>query len=53
MAMETVREALDRLAHEGYVDEFHAEGDGLRSRATGVIAPPEAFRVDEIVRRLP
>jgi hypothetical protein len=50
MAMETLREALDRLSRKGYVDEFHAEADGLRSRATGAIAPPETFRVDEIVR---
>ena len=48
--METVREALERLDRMGYVDEFRADGDGLRSRATGAIAPPETFRVDEIVR---
>ena len=48
--METVREALERLARDGYDDEFRAEGDGLKSRATGVIAPPETFRVDEVVR---
>ncbi|HEX4826133.1 MAG TPA: hypothetical protein VFV19_17675 [Candidatus Polarisedimenticolaceae bacterium] len=48
--METIREALDRLARSGYVDEFSADGDGLRSRSTGTITPPESFRVDEIVR---
>ena len=48
--METVREALERLARNGYVDGFRADGDGLRSRATGAIAPPESFDVDEIVR---
>jgi hypothetical protein len=50
MAMETLREALERLVRLGYVDEFSADGEGLRSRATGAIAAPETFRVDEVVR---
>ena len=50
MPMETVTEALQRLAAAGYVDEYRAEAQGLRSRATGIVLPPGAFLVDEIVR---
>ena len=50
MAMETVTEALSRLHRSGYVDAYHAEPEGLRSRSTGALDPPEAFHVDEIVR---
>lgn len=50
MAMETMTEALSRLQRSGYVDEYRAEPEGLRSRQTGALEPPEAFRVDEIVR---
>ena len=50
MPMETVAEALRRLDRAGYTDEFRADAEGLRSRATGSVRPPEAFHVDEIVR---
>jgi hypothetical protein len=50
MAMETVSEALQRLTASGYVDEYRADTRGLRSRASGAVVPPEAFRVDEVVR---
>ena len=50
MAMESVSEALQRLTAAGYVDGYRAESEGLRSRLTGSIHPPEAFLVDEIVR---
>jgi hypothetical protein len=50
MAMETVAEAIRRLARAGYVDAFDAAEDGLRSLERGTVAPPESFRVDEIVR---
>jgi hypothetical protein len=50
MAMETVSEALRRLNTAGYADEYVAEANGLKSRSSGTIQPPERFRVDEIVR---
>ena len=50
MPMETVSEALLRLAAAGYADEFRAEKGGLRSVARGDVRPAESFRVDEIVR---
>jgi hypothetical protein len=48
--METISEALGRLAASGYSDDFNAEHDGIRSRSTGKLYPPEALDVDEIVR---
>ena len=50
MAMETVSEAIHRLAKAGYEDAYGAEKDGLKSRRRGTVHPPESFRVDEIVR---
>jgi hypothetical protein len=50
MAMETVSEALKRLAAAGYTDEYRAEKRGLRSRSIGAVHPPDGFRVDETVR---
>jgi len=50
MPMESIAEALQRLAEAGYVDEYRAEAQGLRSRATGILLSPGAFLVDEIVR---
>lgn len=50
MPMETVAEALRRLMADGYTDDFHADGGGLRSRSTGTVHPPETLRVDEVVR---
>ena len=48
--METLSEALRRLSVAGYADDFRAESGGLRSRSRQTVHPPEAFRVDEIVR---
>ena|SRR5262245_51926535 len=50
MAMETVSEALRRMAAEGYADEYRAEARGLRSLKDGSVHPPEAFLVEEIAR---
>jgi hypothetical protein len=50
MPMETLADALQRLTAAGFVDEFWAEAEGLRSRATGIVRSPGAFLVDEIVR---
>jgi hypothetical protein len=50
MAMETVSEAIRRLAGAGYDDAYGAEEDGLKSRRRGIVRPPESFHVDEIVR---
>jgi hypothetical protein len=49
MAMETVSEALARLAGAGYEEEFQAVPGGLRGDASGIHSPEE-FHVDEIVR---
>jgi hypothetical protein len=50
MGMETLSEALKRLEAAGYTDDFRAESGGLRGRTSPEAHPPEAFRVDEIVR---
>jgi hypothetical protein len=50
MAMETVSEALRRLAAAGYTDDFRSEAQGLRSHSNGTVHPPDRFRVDETVR---
>lgn len=50
MPMETVSEAIQRLANAGYADAFRAERGGLRSVARGSVRPAETFRVDEVVR---
>jgi 2-methylisocitrate lyase-like PEP mutase family enzyme len=48
--METIAEALRRLAASGYVDDFRAEPGGLRATSSGRLHAPDALRVDEIVR---
>jgi hypothetical protein len=50
MPMETIAEALERLAVAGYTDDYRAEAKGLRSDTTGAVHPADRFRVDEIVR---
>ena len=50
MAMETVSEALRRLASAGYTATYRADARGLEDLASGRVDPPEAFRVDEVVR---
>jgi hypothetical protein len=50
MAMETLSEALQRLTADGYTDDFRAEPGGLKGRSSDKVHPPEAFRVDDIVR---
>ena len=50
MAMETVSEALQRLASAGYADAYRADTRGLRNLSNGRVDPPETFRVDEVVR---
>jgi hypothetical protein len=48
--MEELADALRRLTLAGYVDEYRAEAEGLKSSASGTCRPPEDFRVDETVR---
>jgi hypothetical protein len=50
MAMETLSEALTRLNAAGYTDEFRAESRGLKRLSNQMVHPPEAFRVDDVVR---
>jgi hypothetical protein len=50
MAMETLSEVLQRLSEAGYTDDYRADGQGLRSRSSGMVHPPDRFKVDEIVR---
>lgn len=39
--METLSEAIERMAGEGYDDEFQVEGAGLRARVAGRWVRPE------------
>ena len=48
--METMSEALQRLAGAGYGDEYRAVPEGLWARSDGRVHPAESFRVEEIVR---
>ena len=50
MPMETMSEALQRLARAGYADEYRAVPEGLWARSDGLVYPPHGFRVEEIVR---
>jgi hypothetical protein len=50
MAMETVSEVLRRLTAAGYTDDYRADAQGLRSRSSGTVHPPDRFVIDEIVR---
>ena len=50
MPMETLSEALRRLAGAGYGDEYRAVPEGLWARSDGRVYPPHDFRVEEIVR---
>lgn len=48
--METLSEALARLAAEGYREEFRAERDGLRALEAGCVHAPEELVIEETVR---
>jgi hypothetical protein len=50
MPMETMSEALQRLAGAGYGDEYRADPEGLRARSDGRVYPAKSFHVEEIVR---
>lgn len=46
----TLANTVDRLTRAGYTDWFKTEADGLRAATAGCIHPPQALRVDEVVR---
>jgi hypothetical protein len=48
--VETVAEAIDRLAARGFVDDFRPSGSGLEARGCGACHPPEELVVEEVVR---
>jgi hypothetical protein len=50
MSMETLSEALKRLAAAGYADDFRAEPGGLRARHSGCLHQPESLHIEEVVR---
>jgi hypothetical protein len=49
MALETLTEAVERLARAGYTASFRPEGGALRAGGAGAHAP-EAIDVEEVVR---
>lgn len=50
MEMETLSEALERLAAAGYRDDYRAEPEGLRARFTGKLHRPESLVIEQSVR---
>jgi hypothetical protein len=50
MAMETLSQAVERLAAAGYRDSFRAEAGGLRAVGTGCVHDPESLVIEELVR---
>jgi hypothetical protein len=45
--METLSEALERLAAAGYRDDYRAEPEGLRARFTGKLHRPESLVIEQ------
>ena len=50
MALETLTQAVARLARAGYTASFRAEGGALRENDTGRVHAAEAMDVEETVR---
>lgn len=48
--METLLDAINRLAREGYRDQFRAEFGGLRAIQNQRVFKPEELEVEETVR---
>jgi hypothetical protein len=48
--METLSEALERLAAAGYRDDYRAEPEGLRARFTGKLHRRESLVIEQSVR---
>jgi hypothetical protein len=48
--METLSQAVERLASDGYGDQFQVEGEGLRARDAGRWMPPEELVCDALER---
>jgi hypothetical protein len=50
MPMETLSEAMARLAAAGYAESFRAEGSGLRAVSSGCEHEPESLVIEDILR---
>jgi hypothetical protein len=48
--METLSQALARLAHAGYGEDFRAEPGGLRAVGSGCLHEPESLVIEEVSR---
>jgi hypothetical protein len=48
--METLSEAVKRLADAGYREDFRAEPGGLRATGSGCLHEPESLAIEEVVR---
>jgi len=50
VALESLRDAMDRLAARGYAHDLRAQGGRLCDLVTGEEYDPELLAVDEVVR---
>ena len=48
--METLAQAVERLARAGYCEDFRAESGRLRAVGKGSVHDPESLMIEEIVR---